>query len=181
MTFGVNRGFSIGDQRSSVRRSFEATTTGTDGRPPIRIVEGAAVGLAEREAVNDGPLQGEIILCQTDDGRTRVECRFADDSIWLTQRMFSDLYQKDVRTINEHLQNICADGELSPEATIREFRIVRMEGSREVARVVDHYRLEAIPAVGYRVRSARGTAFRQWATVRLAECLVKGFVRTTSA
>jgi hypothetical protein len=119
---------------------------------------------------------GEIILYQTDDGRTRVECRFADKSIWLTQRLISVLYQKDVRTINEHLQNIFAENELAPDATIRKFRIVQTEGSREVARQVDHYSLEAILAVGYRVRSARGTAFRQWATARLAEYLVKGFV-----
>ncbi len=119
--------------------------------------------------------QGEIILYQTEEGRTRVECRFVEESIWLTQRLMAELFQKDLRTINEHLQNIYEEGEQSPEATIRKFRIVRSEGSREVARQVEHYSLEAILAVGYRVRSARGTAFRQWATARLREFLVKGF------
>ena len=88
----------------------------------------------------------------------------------------ADLFQKDIRTINEHLGNIYDEGELDREATIRKFRIVRREGSRNVAREIDHYRLEAILAVGYRVRSVRGTQFRQWATARLAEYLVKGFV-----
>lgn len=119
--------------------------------------------------------QGEIVLYQTEDGLARVECRFVDGSIWLTQKLMGELFQKDVRTINEHLRNIYQEGELSPEATIRKFRIVRSEGQREVARQVDHYGLEAILAVGYRVRSSRGTAFRQWATARLGEYLLKGF------
>lgn len=120
--------------------------------------------------------RGEIVLYKTDDGQTRVECRFADQSIWLPQRLMAELYQKDVRTISEHLRHIFEEGELAPETTIRKFRIVRTEGARQVARMVDHYSLEAILAVGYRVRSARGTAFRQWATARLVEYLVKGFV-----
>src|SRR6185295_7750234 len=84
-------------------------------------------------------------------------------------------FQKDVRTINEHLVNIFEENELSREATIRKFRIVRQEGPREVARDIEHYSLPAILAVGYRVRSPRGTQFRQWATARLSEYLVKGF------
>ena len=80
-----------------------------------------------------------------------------------------------VQTINEHLVNIYGEAELLEEATIRSFRIVQREGAREVSRTVEHYSLDAILAVGYRVRSSRGTAFRQWATARLAELLVKGF------
>jgi hypothetical protein len=118
----------------------------------------------------------EIILYQTEDGRTRVECRFADENLWLTQALMAELFQKDVRTINEHLANIFEEGELGREATIRKFRIVRREGTRNVAREVEHYNLPAILAVGYRVRSQRGTQFRQWATARLSEYLVKGFV-----
>ncbi len=121
------------------------------------------------------PPTGEIILYPTPDGRTRVECRFAGETVWLTQALMSDLFQKDVRTINEHLQNLFDEGELSPEATIRKFRIVRMEGQREVARLIEHYNLDAILAVGYRVRSSQGTQFRRWATDRLREYLVKGF------
>jgi len=120
--------------------------------------------------------QGEILLYQTEDGRTRVECRFQDETIWLSQALMAELYQKDVRTINDHLQNIYDDGELDRGATIREYRIVRQEGSREVARQIEHYSLDAILAVGYRVRSQRGTQFRRWATQRLREYLIKGFV-----
>jgi len=118
---------------------------------------------------------GEIILYTTDDGGTRVECRFTGETVWLTQALIAELYDKDVRTINEHLKNIYKDGELHPEATIRKFRIVRREGRRDVSRLIDHYSLSAILAVGYRVRSRRGAQFRRWATERLSEYLVKGF------
>ena len=124
---------------------------------------------------NPVPPMGEIVLYQTEDGRTRLECRFADETLWLSQALMAELFQKDVRTINEHLQNIYGEGELEPGATIRKFRIVRREGSREVSREVEHYNLDAILAVGYRVRSERGTQFRRWATERLREYLVKGF------
>ncbi len=87
----------------------------------------------------------------------------------------ADLFQKDVRTINEHLLNLFDDGELEPGATIRKFRIVRTEGEREVSRLLDHYNLDAILAVGFRVRSPQGVQFRRWATARLQEFLVKGF------
>ena len=118
---------------------------------------------------------GEIILYQTEDGRTRVECRFAGETLWLTQALIAELYGKDVRTINEHLANLIEDGEIAPGATIRKFRIVRREGEREVEREIEHYNLDAILAVGYRVRSPRGAQFRRWATERLSEYLLKGF------
>ncbi len=121
------------------------------------------------------PPMGEIILYWTEDGETRLECRFVEESLWLTQALIAELFQKDLRTINEHLKNIYEDGELDPGATIRKFRIVRREGSREVARAIEHYNLDAVLAVGYRVRSPRGSQFRQWATERLREYLVKGF------
>ena len=123
----------------------------------------------------DSPPQSSIVLYQTEDGRTRIQCRFEDETIWLTQALIADLFQKDVRTINEHLVNVYEEGELDREATIRKFRIVRIEGSRQVTREIEHYSLPAILAVGYRVRSQRGTQFRQWATARLTEYLVKGF------
>jgi hypothetical protein len=119
--------------------------------------------------------RGELLLYQTGDGRTRVECRFEDESLWLSQALMAMLFQKDVRTIHEHLKNIYEERELDRAATIRKFRIVRREGSREVERTIEHYNLDAILAVGYRVRSARGVQFRQWATERLREYLVKGF------
>jgi hypothetical protein len=121
------------------------------------------------------PPTGEVILYPTEDGRTRVECRFAGETVWLTQALMAELFGKDVRTINEHLQNLFEEGELDPAATIRKFRIVRTEGERDVARLIEHYSLDAILAVGYRVRSPRGTQFRRWATERLSEYLVKGF------
>jgi hypothetical protein len=122
------------------------------------------------------PPEGEILLYQTDDGRTHVECRFQNETLWLSQALLGQLFEKDVRTINEHLKNIFDEGELDPATTIRKFRIVRQEGNREVNRIIEHYNLDAILAVGYRVRSPRGTQFRRWATERLREYLVKGFV-----
>ncbi len=116
-----------------------------------------------------------LILYQTEDGKTRIECRFQEESIWLTQAQIGELYQKDVKTINEHLLNIYEEKELDESATIRKFRIVRLEGKREVAREISHYSLQAILAVGFRVRSSRGTQFRQWANERLSDYLVKGF------
>jgi hypothetical protein len=90
--------------------------------------------------------------------------------------MMAELFQVSVPGINEHLAGIYESGEVNPEATIRKFRIVRREGNREVARQIEHYSLDAILAVGYRVRSQQGTQFRRWATERLREYLVKGFV-----
>lgn len=119
--------------------------------------------------------ESDLILYQTEDGRTRIQCRFENETVWLSQALIAELFAKDVRTINEHLVNIFDEGELSREATIRKFRIVRQEGTREVRREVEHYNLDAILAVGFRVRSHRGTQFRQWAIGRLNEYLVKGF------
>lgn len=116
--------------------------------------------------------QSSIALYQTEDGRTRIQCRFEYESIWLTQKLMAELFQKDVRTINEHLQNVFAEGELVEEAVIRKFRITAADGK---SYETQHYNLEAIIAVGYRVKSPRGTQFRQWATARLTEYLVKGF------
>jgi hypothetical protein len=119
---------------------------------------------------------GEFLVYVGDDGAIKVHVRLAEGTVWLTQKLMAELYGKDVRTINEHLQNIYDEGELDPEATIRKFRIVRSEGNREVSRLLDHYSLPSILAVGYRVRSGQGTRFRQWATAQLNEYLVKGFV-----
>jgi hypothetical protein len=123
----------------------------------------------------DTPPQSAIILYQTEDGRTRIQCRFANDMIWLTQAQLAELFQVTVPTVNEHLKGIYIEGELTAGSTIRKFRIVRSEGARQVTREIEHYSLPAILAVGYRVRSHRGTQFRQWATARLSEYLVKGF------
>ncbi len=126
------------------------------------------------------PPEGEFLLYQTEDGQTRIECRFSGDTIWLSQTLMAELFQVTVPTINEHLKHLYEEGEIEPEPTIRKFRIVRQEGKREVTRQIDHYNLDAILAVGYRVRSHRGTQFRIWATARLREYLVKGFAMDDS-
>ena len=118
------------------------------------------------------PPQSSILLYQTEDGRTRVQCRFEDKTVWLTQKLIGELFQKDVRTINEHIQNIVAEGELVPDSVVRKFRITAADGKNYDTQ---HYNLDMVLAVGYRVRSQRGTEFRQWATARLTEYLVKGF------
>ena len=108
-------------------------------------------------------LPGELLLYEAEDRRTRVECRFLEDSLWLSQACIAERYAVSVKTANEHRVNIFAAGELTPEATIWKFRIVRREGIRQVARNINQYTtLEAILAVGYRVRSARGVQFRRW-------------------
>ena len=119
--------------------------------------------------------QSEFILYQTEDGRTRVQCRFDDETLWLTQAQIADLFQTTPQNVTLHLKAIFAEGELAEAATCKDYLQVRPEGGREVTRKLRHYRLEAIIAVGYRVRSHRGTQFRQWATARLSEYLVKGF------
>src|SRR5699024_2230986 len=117
----------------------------------------------------------DIIIYQTEDGNTKIDVRLENETVWMTQKAIATLYQKGVNTVNEHIKNIYAEGELQKSATIRKNRIVQLEGNREVEREVSFYNLEMILAIGYRVRSHRGTQFRQWATTRLNEYLVKGF------
>jgi hypothetical protein len=119
--------------------------------------------------------RSDILIYQTEDGRTRIQVRLENETVWLTQKLMAELFQKDVRTINEHIRNIYEEGELSPEATIRKFRIVQTEGARQVSRETDFYNLDVIISVGYRVKSHRGTQFRIWATQRLREYIIKGF------
>ena len=123
----------------------------------------------------DIPTKSSILLYQTGDGKQRIEVRLENETVWLSQRLLAELFHKDVRTINEHIKNMYIESELLPEATIRKFRIVQTEGNRQVSRIVDFYNLDIIIAVGYRVRSHRGTQFRQWATEHLREYIVKGF------
>jgi len=118
----------------------------------------------------------QIILYQTEDGQTRLEVRLEDETVWLSQKMMVDLYQTTKQNISLHIQNIFEEGELSPEATVKEYLTVQTEGSRQIERTVNFYNLDMILAIGYRVRSPRGTQFRHWATEQLREYLVKGFV-----
>lgn len=116
-----------------------------------------------------------FLMYQTENGETKIQVRLEGETVWMTQKAMAELFQKGLPTINEHIKNVYAEGELTEEATIRKNRIVQIEGSREVEREVTFYNLEMIIAVGYRVRSHRGTQFRQWATERLNEFMVKGF------
>lgn len=119
---------------------------------------------------------GEFLLYQTEDAQTRIQLRLEDGTVWMSQRQLADLYQVRVPTINAHLKNLFQDGELAADRTIRKFLIVAREGARNVERLVDHYNLEAILHLGYRVRSHRGTQFRRWATEQLKSYLEKGFL-----
>jgi hypothetical protein len=126
--------------------------------------------------VSEEPLpRSELILYQTEDGQTRIQCRLEDETLWLTQAQMAELFQVTPQNVTLHLKAVFEEGELSEAATCKDYLQVRQEGGREVSRKLRHYRLEAILAVGFRVRSHRGTQFRQWATARLGEYLVKGF------
>ncbi len=118
---------------------------------------------------------GEFLFYQTDDGQTRIQVRVEGETVWLSQKVMAELFQKDVRTISEHIRNIFDEGELQAAATIRKFRTVQTEGVRQVEREVDHFSLDVIISVGYRVKSLCGTQFRIWATQRLREFIIKGF------
>jgi hypothetical protein len=117
----------------------------------------------------------QVVLYRTEDARTRIEVRLEGGTVWLTQAQMADLFQTTPQNITLHLKAVFAEGELEEAATCKEYLQVRQEGSRQVSRNLRHYSLDAILAVGYRVRSTRGTQFRQWATERLREYLVKGF------
>lgn len=119
--------------------------------------------------------QNPIEIYQAQDGTTQVEVRFENDTVWLSQAQMAMLFGKDIRTINEHITNIFDDEELEKESTIRKFRIVRQEGKRQVNREIEHYDLDLIISVGYRVKSKQGISFRRWATTRLKEYLTQGY------
>ena len=117
----------------------------------------------------------DVLIYQMEDGNVKVDVRLEDETVWMNQKSIAKLYQKNIRTINGHINNIYNEGELEEKATIRKNRIVRNEGGREVSREISFYNLDMILAIGYRVRSTQGMYFRQWATKRLKEYLVKGF------
>ena len=118
----------------------------------------------------------QLILYTSDDGRTRLDLRVDGQTVWLTQLEIAELFQTSKQNISLHARNIFADEEMNPEATVKESLTVQVEGKREVKRSLQLYNLDLILAIGYRVRSSRGTQFRQWATSHLKEYIVKGFV-----
>jgi hypothetical protein len=118
----------------------------------------------------------QIIIYKTEDGQTKIEVNVKDETVWLSQKQMAELFDKDVKTVSEHIGNVYKDAELSQDRTIRKFRIAQNEGGRKVAREIEFYNLDVIISVGYRVSSLRGTQFRIWATQKLREYIIKGFV-----
>jgi hypothetical protein len=119
---------------------------------------------------------GDILLYESQEGRLRLEVRLQDETLWLTQQQLAELFQTTQQNVSQHIRNIYDEGELEPAATHKKFLSVRREGSRDVRRQRDFYNLDVIISVGYRVKSALATRFRIWATERLKEYIVKGFV-----
>ena len=122
------------------------------------------------------PSKGQFLVYQAEDGKLKIEVRLEGETAWLTQAHMAELFQTTVPNVSTHLRNIYAEGELRTAATIQEFLTVRQEGRRQVSRAVEHYNLDAIISVGYRVKSAVATRFRIWATQQLREFIIKGFV-----
>jgi len=120
--------------------------------------------------------RSQILFFQSEDGRSRIEVRLDEGTVWLSQNLIAELYQITKQNVSLHIRNILDDGELVTAATVKEYLTVQNEGSRTVQRSIEYYNLDMILAIGYRVRSSRGTQFRRWATERLREYLIKGFV-----
>lgn len=120
-------------------------------------------------------MNSDILIYQNQGGSIKIDVRLQEETVWLTQAQMGQLFGKDKRTISEHINNVFSEGELERISTVRNFRTVQTEGYREVERGLDHYNLDVIISVGYRVKSVQGTQFRIWATQRLKEYLIKGF------
>jgi hypothetical protein len=118
----------------------------------------------------------EILLYQSEDGETRVDVRLVDETVWLSLTQIAELFQRDKSVISRHIANVYAEGELEERGTVADFATVQSEGGRRISRNIAHYNLDVIISVGYRVKSHRGVQFRRWATARLKDYIVKGFV-----
>ena len=121
------------------------------------------------------PQKSHFLVYRGEEGALKIDVRLDDETVWLTQQLIADLFQTTVPNISMHIRNVFEEGELSPEATVKKFLTVRQEGDRQVQRQLDHYNLDMIISVGYRVKSHVATRFRIWATQRLTEYVVKGF------
>jgi hypothetical protein len=128
------------------------------------------------DTVPEDTVKGDLLVYQTDDGRVKLEVRLENETVWLTQQMMTELFQTTKQNINHHIQSIYDEGELNSEATVKKYLTVQIEGGRQVRRNLDFYNLDMIISVGYRVKSLIATRFRIWATQRLKEYIVKGFV-----
>lgn len=131
--------------------------------------------MADKDTLSTNEKQGEIVIYQTDDGDTKIDVRFVDETVWLTQTQLCELYQTSKSNISEHIKHIFEEGELDKISTVRKFRTVQSEGERTVTRNVSYYNLDMIISLGYRVKSIVATNFRRWATERLREYMIKGF------
>ncbi len=120
--------------------------------------------------------KGQFLVYQAEDGKLKLDVRFEDESVWLTQQLMAELFQTTKQNISLHIQNIYEEGELIPEATVKKYLTVRSEGNREVKRLLDYYNLDMIISVGYRIKSHVATRFRIWATQKLTEFIKKGFI-----
>lgn len=120
-------------------------------------------------------MKNQIEIYQGTDGLTQIEVKFEEDTVWLNQKQLGELFGKDVRTISEHIKTIYKSQELEKNSTIRNFRIVQIEGKRNIERNIDHFNLDMIISVGYKVNSKQGIQFRQWATKRLKDYLIQGY------
>lgn len=121
------------------------------------------------------PNKGDILIYQSEDGLTHIDVRMEQETVWLTQQQMAELFQSSRTNVVEHIQHIYDEGELTEEVTCRKFRQVQQEGNRMVTREIPFYNLDMIISLGYRIRSVVATRFRQWATKRLNEYIVKGF------
>ena len=130
----------------------------------------------EKSIIRSSAAEYLTYVASTGETQESIEMRYEDENIWLTQRMMSTLYGVDVRTVNDHIKKIYSDCELSEEATIRKFRIVQTEGSRQVSRDVIHYSLQMIIAVGFKVNNERAVQFRKWANGIVKDFTIKGWV-----
>jgi hypothetical protein len=129
----------------------------------------------------DLPPKGQFLVYKDDDGQIKIDVRLEGETAWLTQAQMAELFQTTVPNVNIHLRNVFTEGELQATATIKEFLIVRQEGTRKVSRAVEHYNLDAIISIGYRVKSAVATRFRIWATQKLREYIVKNYLNSNHA
>ena len=127
-------------------------------------------------ADGEAPQKGQIMIYQAKDETFRLDVRFEDESVWLTQQQMAELFQTTKQNISLHIKNIYSEGELFPQATVKEYLTVQTEGGRNVKRPIDYYNLDMIISVGYRVKSSIATRFRIWATQHLTEFIKKGFI-----
>ena len=131
--------------------------------------------MADKQELIPNDNQGDVIIYQAEDGKTKIDVRFVDETVWLSQQQMVELFKTSRTNIVEHIAHIYEEGELDEISTCRKFRQVRQEGNRTVSRELPFYNLDMIISLGYRVKSIIATHFRRWATERLKEYLIKGF------